>query len=345
MANENLGLGSQDINSIYQSTFGRPAEQGGLDYWSSQLAANPGMDLYSSIRAGAQNADITARNDIGAGGVDTSTTWGNGASLDAPVLNYDASNNTWGKKPAETYQSSYTPAQNATLKPYEKSPYLDQMAGNITSQMNDNWSRNQLPSIRSGAMAAGGFGGSRQGVVEANGLNDMNRSLGQNLTSLYGGDYTNSMNRNLQQYGMDQNFNLGQNQQNLTNQSQMQNFYLGNRQLDQSGMQLGANLYNMGNSGNVAAGQGQAALGQQYQNAPLNALQQYSNTISPYSGLGGSQISTANSGGGAQGAIGGALAGAQIFSNLGFGSGSNTGGMAMTNGGGFSNMPNYMIQN
>ena len=130
----------------------------------------------------------------------------------------------------------------------------------------------------------------------------------------------------------------------LTNQGQMQNFYTQQRGQDQSGMQLGANIYNMGNSGNVAAGQGQTALGQQYQNAPISALQQYSNTLSPYSGLGGGQTTVANTGGGATGVLGGALAGAQIIRNLGFGRNASS-DMAMTNGGGFANMPNYMIQN
>lgn len=103
-----------------------------------------------------------------------------------------------------------TPAAQAqTMQGYERNPYLDEMARGITSQMNENWSRNIAPTIRSGAMAAGGFGGSRQGVVEANALNDMNRSLGQNLTNLYGQDYTQDRARALQKYQADQGFALG----------------------------------------------------------------------------------------------------------------------------------------
>ena len=75
----------------------------------------------------------------------------------------------------------YNPQQN---------PYLRQMGVGVGNQMFDQWSRNTLPSIRSGAMAAGGFGGSRQGVVEANGINDMNRQYGQALTSMYGNDWS-----------------------------------------------------------------------------------------------------------------------------------------------------------
>ena len=92
---------------------------------------------------------------------------------------------------------------------YQKNPYLDSMASNITNQVNDNWSRNIAPSIRSGAMQAGGFGGSRQGVVEANALKDINGGLTNSLTNLYGQDYQTSMGRNLQRYQGDQSYDLG----------------------------------------------------------------------------------------------------------------------------------------
>jgi hypothetical protein len=54
-------------------------------------------------------------------------------------------------------------------------------------------------------------------------------------------------------------------------------------------------------------------------NAPANAISQYNSLISPYTGYGQSNTTTGTSGGGAQGAVGGALAGYQIGNNLGFG--------------------------
>lgn len=145
---------------------------------------------------------------------------------------------------------------------YTPNPYLDKMAAGITGQMNDNWTRNQLPSIRSGAMAAGGFGGSRQGVVEANALNDMNRSLGQNLANLYGSDYNNAMGRNLQQQSINNSYDLGLRssdlgfsnldaniaQNNFNNQLQSANFGMGvyntlNNQT-QNGINAGTNIQN-----------------------------------------------------------------------------------------------------
>lgn len=87
------------VNDIYQSTFGRPAEDAGANYWLEQANNLPGINLNTAISGGAQGADTVARNDIAAGGVDTSTTWGRGASLDTPNLAYDAANNTWGAAP------------------------------------------------------------------------------------------------------------------------------------------------------------------------------------------------------------------------------------------------------
>ena len=126
----------------------------------------------------------------------------------------------------------------------------------------------------------------------------------------------------------DQNYYLG-------NQGQMQNFYTQQRGQDQSGIALGANLYGQGNNGNLGIGAGQYQLGQTYMNAPLTAAQNYAGIVNPYSGLGGSSTTgggssststTTNSGnpgttsgGGLQGALGGALAGWQAGSNFGLG--------------------------
>ena len=64
--------------------------------------------------------------------------------------------------------------------------------------------------------------------------------------------------------------------------------------------------------GELGLGQGMQDLGQQYQQMPWDQAAQYSNLLSQYSGLGGSQVATGTQGGGTQGAIGGALGGAQL---------------------------------
>ena len=169
-------------------------------------------------------------------------------------------------------------------------PYIQGQAKSIQDLSNQNLSQNVMPGIGQGAQMAGQYGGSRQGIAQGvaagNAQTGVNAATAGLMSSAYGQD---------------------------------QNFYTQQRGQDQNGVALGANIFNQGNVGNLGIGSGQYGLGQQYQNAPLGALQQYSNTISPYSGLGSSQTGVASQGGGVMGTMGGALAGAQIGKNLGFG--------------------------
>jgi hypothetical protein len=173
---------------------------------------------------------------------------------------------------------------NPTMSEYQKNPYLDQMAAGITQQMNDNWSRNLAPSIRSGAMAAGGFGGSRQGVVEANGLNDLNKTLGQSLTSLYGQDYTNDRNRALQKYSADQGYNLG-----------MANNNLGFANLDSNNAQFGQNLALNTLNSQYNWAQGGVNNANAIQNQPINYFNGFNNNANVTGGHGGTTNSTTGS--------------------------------------------------
>ena len=160
-------------------------------------------------------------------------------------------------------------------------PYVDMQGGAIARRMNDNLTRNVLPQIDQGAMAAGQFGGSRQGVVQANALKDMNLGLGDSLSNLYGNDWTNQQNRNLSRYGMDQNF------------------YTQQRGQDQSGAVVGANLYDRGMQGQ------------------WSPMQNASQVYSPYSGI-GSSTQNQQQGGGWTGAAGGAMGAAQLGKNMGW---------------------------
>jgi hypothetical protein len=95
------------------------------------------------------------------------------------------------------------------------------------------------------------------------------------LANLYGSNYNADQSRALQQY-------LGD-----------QSFYSQQRQLDQSGAALGANLY---------------GLGQQGQWSPYS---QFNNVLSPYTGF-GTTTGTGSQGGGLQGILGGALSGTAL---------------------------------
>lgn len=152
----------------------------------------------------------------------------------------------------------------------QKNPYLDQMGDSITDQVNQNLSRNMLPQIGSQAVSSGNFGGSRQGVVEANAFRDANGQLANALTGMRFGDYNNTMQRQLQQYGMDQSYNLGQGNLALGNKNSDNSFALGqgnlalgNRQADQS-YALGQGNLALGNKtadNSFTLGQGNLQLG------------------------------------------------------------------------------------
>jgi len=299
-----------DFNALYQNNLGRAPDAGGLAYWQGLANNMSEQDLKNAFYASA--AKEMQKNDTGltpatdawdenriAGGM---ARWGSDPKLSSMGNYFSHAGDTASTSAAQRLGSSpdigdrlnknpfaanlgYTgqakqqmqPQMQASLGGYQKNPYLDEMAKGITSQMTQNWTNNLDPSIRSGAMAAGGFGGSRQGVVEANGLNDLNRSLGQNLTNLYGQDYTNSMNRNLQKYGMDQSYNLGLRANDLgfaglDAQIAQNNF--GNQL---AGANFGLNAYGLLNQSNAGATQAGGAIQntpQQYYNTNLTGLNQ-----------------------------------------------------------------------
>ena len=177
-----------------------------------------------------------------------------------------------------------------------QNPYLQEMGNTIVNQMTDNYNRNQLPAMRSGAVAAGGFGGSRQGVVEANGLNDLNRGIGQNLTNLYGQDWTNAQNRNLQQQSINNSYDLG-----------LKSNDLGYANLDSNNQQFGANYgLNVLNAQNQWAQNGVQAT-TNMQNTPTNYNTMFNNNQNAIAGQGGTSTSTQNNQGNPWlGALGGA---------------------------------------
>ena len=208
-------------------------------------------------------------------------------------------------KISPTPYASMSSGTNANPFAYDQqNPYLSQMSDTIRSQVTDNLQRNILPNIGAGAQLVGGYGGSRQGVVEANALKDANTALSNSLTGMYYGDYNNAMNRQLQKYGMDQSYNLG-----------LGGLQLGNRNTDLNAVQLGANLVNQSNQGYLGQGQGIYNLGLTAQQAPWQTVSNMNSAVTPYTGY-GTQSMTQN-GSAAGGALGGAVLGSQLYKNLG----------------------------
>lgn len=212
----------------------------------------------------------------------------------------------------------------SATNPYDLSttanPYLQGQADAITRTATNNLNRNILPGIGSGAVAAGGYGGSRQGIAEGIAIGDTNKGITDSLSNLYSNAYGQNQQYNLGLGGLGNQLTLGLGGLALGSQGQNMNFYTQQRGLDQSGAQLGANLYNAGNAGYLGQGTGIYGIGNTQQQAPWAPAQNASNIFSQYSGLGGSQVQT-QQGSQLGGALGGALAGAQLGKSLGGGLG------------------------
>jgi hypothetical protein len=191
-------------------------------------------------------------------------------------------------------------AMNGGLGSYTPNPYLGQIAQGITTQVDNNLQRNLIPGIRSGAIANGQVGSSREGIAQGLAMGDTANALSGALGNLYGTDYTNQMNRNLQQYGMDQNYNLGLG--GLANQKygMDQNFYTSQRGQDLNALGLGANIYDIANR------DGWTGL--------LNANNIYNTTA----GNNTTTTSGGQNGGGWSGLLGGALAGGALAGQAGW---------------------------
>lgn len=251
-------------------------------------------------------------------------------------------------------------------------PYLGDQANAITSQVTKNLQRNILPGINSGAIAAGGFGGSRQGIAQGLAIGDTNQGLSNALAGLYGNAYGQDRQLQVQQDMQRAALSSQQNIAQMNNQTQrdlgfgnlglgytqagnafglgMGNLALGNKQADQSWnlglggldnarygmdqgfytqqrgqdlqqMGLGSQLMNQGNLGLQQGGQGLYNVGQQQQQAPWQALQQYSQLLSPFTGYGQTQSQTTPGASKWGSALGGAMTLAQLWGLLNGGQG------------------------
>lgn len=167
-------------------------------------------------------------------------------------------------------------------------PYLAGMADDMQRRTQQLLQQNNLD-IQGNAVGVGGLGGSRQGVAQGIGAGRAADTLQGQLAGLYGQSYNNDQNRALQQYGQDQSFYGQQRGQDLT------------------GASIGAGMLSQGVS------------------MPFAPLKDAANIYQPFTGF-GTTTGIQSAGGGALGALGGALGGAQLANNLGlFGNSSGSG--------------------
>jgi hypothetical protein len=186
-------------------------------------------------------------------------------------------------------------------------PYLQDQANNISANMTRNFQSAVMPGINQGAMAAGGFGGSRQGIAQGLGMRGLNDSIGQAQTSLYSNAYNTDqqidaqksmqaaqlaqqqriaeMSDATQRMGLSNQFNLGMGQLGLGNRQADQSFALGQGNLALGNTQA-SNQFNLG--------MGQLGLG------AMQANQNFFNTQRGLDlsqmGLGQSMVNNANTG-------------------------------------------------
>lgn len=270
-----------------------------IDQWnfrSQQVDrfGNPNTPGNAGVGSFSNNLSWMAKNNPAGSGVisdqskDPLTTWLSAGSSPTTAQQQPATSspNSWGggsTAPSQNLGMGGAPSNGAsgssgygTMPSAQINPYLDQMAGSITNQVTDNYNRNIAPSVRSGAMAAGGFGGSRQGVVEANGMRDLNQTLGNSLANLYGTGWQNAQQNALQNKSLDNSFNLG-----------MSN-------LDSNNAQFGANLnLNTLNAQNQWANNSTNAANQMAQ-LPMQYQQMFQNQQNQIAGQGGQNTNSQN---------------------------------------------------
>ena len=217
----------------------------------------------------------------------------------------------------------------------QTNPYLQQQMDAVTKTMTGNFNRNVLPSISSQAMAAGGFGGSRQGVIEANASNDFNQQLGGALAGLGNSAFGQQLqydlgrrNNDLGYYNAANSYDLGRGNLGLGYANLDRQINNDNNSWALQGAQLGNNTWNQLMGNNLTG----LNAGNTIQNTPMDYWQQFTNIANGMGrGFSTSTGSTSTQGNPWLGALGGADLAGRIGNLWGGGSsgGSSSGGSGL----------------
>ena len=287
------------------STYQNPHNYGtsGNPQWSLNNAQINSM-------LGDQGAAINASN-----GWDATPSWqlGNAGQRAPDVGVYGAHPAGAGAAPGRTGGASFGGGAQASSSSQTggstsmtgQNPYLQQMGDALTSTMTNNWRRNVQPQMASSAMATGGYGGSRQGVIEANSATDLNQGIGSALAGLYGNGYNTSLQYDLGVKNNQLGFgNLGLGYANLD-----RNINNDNNSWQLQGANFGLGVYDKVQQGNQAGIQA----GTNIHNTPMNYWSQFGNQANSFGqGYGTTTGNTSQQGSPIMGALGGAQLGSQI---------------------------------
>lgn len=270
---------------LYQEGGWTPEMQGVTDQWLAAMQGRAGVDpKYAQSVLGMGNSLLS----------------GDGSQVDLAG--------------ARASQGALDPtsALQQLLSGQVNNPYLDDQISALGKDLSGNFLENVAPGLRSGAVAAGGFGGSRQGIVEGLGTQGVSDALGREAANLRGTAFENAQNR-MQQVATglnDQAATVAQN--NINNRLNFAN--------------MGTNLLTQGTAMQTA---NQAAEDARYQQmlSLLGAgdaynwgnLGNYASIIQPGAGVGGSSTTSGTGAKGSpiMGAAGGGLAGYGVASMLG----------------------------
>jgi hypothetical protein len=148
---------------------------------------------------GGNLADITSRYNTQAG---TPAPAGTPAYQPLPMTPPQLSAPGGGSMATPAFHAPTWNAPTPLSTTYTENPYLQAQADAIGRRTQDLLGTTML-GIQGHSVDIGGLGGSRQGVAQGIATGAAADSLQGQLASLYGTDYTNAMNRNLQQYGID----------------------------------------------------------------------------------------------------------------------------------------------
>jgi hypothetical protein len=322
--------GQGGLLSQYQSYLNQPQSQALANY--GQVAGNylnnaGEADLYG-IRGAATNlmqGNKAPQANVGAYAVGNQVQAPGQNNVDLTGSYNRFVNGTPGANPY--LQKSLQSAVDLTNASYQQNQ----------NDLTNNLMRNVLPSLRSGAIAAGQYGGSRQGIAEGNALSDYTKQLTNSNLQLGLANSANTTGQQANAYNMDSDRALAATQglsgqqyatamQNANTKNAAEFMNVGNVQqnnLANQGAQLQTNAQNnsaaLGGAGLLGGLSGSAyGTATNNQNYGINRATQVNGLLTPYLGANSSSTSTQplyqNTAGNV---LGGALMGSQLGGLLG----------------------------
>lgn len=273
-------------SQIYQNGQWSPQMQGIVDQWTQSLQGR------GSDPSGANAVSNAGQSIIN----------GNGSQVDLSA--------------ARAGQGALDPtaALQQILSGNPDNPYLNDQISALGKDLSSNFNENVAPGLRSGATAAGGFGGSRQGIAEGLGTQGVSDALGTQAANIRSTAYENAQNR-MQTTAQSLNDQAGttaqNNVQNKLNAAQVGAGLIG------QGQQLGA----ANNAADDARYQQMLALLNSGNAYDWSNLGNYASIVSPGAGIGGSSTMSGGGSNPVAGGLGGALAGGAIGNSIGSGYG------------------------